>query len=150
MASAYHLLGSLAIVHVTGDETDGRFCLVEFRSPADDMTPLHVHREDSQTTYVLEGEVTFYLPGIERTLVAGECIHQPAGVAQTERMGPSGARMLDVNSPAGFERFVAAVGEPTDSLGLPAPAGDQVDLEALVTAAGEHGVDILGPPGELP
>jgi hypothetical protein len=46
---AYWLLGSLAIVHVSGEQTEDRFCLVEFLSPPDDMPPLHVHRRDSQT-----------------------------------------------------------------------------------------------------
>ena len=150
MPQAYWMLGNLAIVHVTGEETDGRFCLVEFRSPPDDMIPLHAHRDQSQTTYVLEGEVTFYLPGIERALGPGECIHQPAGVPQTERTGPDGARMLDINSPAGFERFVAAVGDPTESLELPPPPDEEPDFARLTAIADEHSLDILGPPGALP
>src|SRR5919198_3931607 len=80
MSGAYWLLGNLAIVRVGGEETDGRFSLVEFLSPADDMIPLHVHRRDSQTVYVLDGEVPFYLPGDSRVLNAGEFIPQPAGV----------------------------------------------------------------------
>ena len=148
---AYWLLGSLVIVHVTGEETEDRFCLVEFLSPPDDMPPLHVHRHDSQTTYVLEGEVTFYLPGESRVLGAGECIHQPPGIPQTERVTSSDpARMVDVNSPAGFERFVAAAGEPTQSLTLPPPPKEEADFEQLATLAGVHGIDIVGPPGALP
>jgi mannose-6-phosphate isomerase-like protein (cupin superfamily) len=152
MATAgYWLLGNLAIVHVSGEETEGRFCLVEFQTPADDWIPLHVHRRDSQTVYVLEGEVTFYLPGEQRALGAGECIHQPAGVPQTEHVTSSGpARMLDVNSPAGFERFIEAAGEPAASLTLPPPPAGPPDFEAFSRLAADHGVDILGPPGALP
>jgi quercetin dioxygenase-like cupin family protein len=54
--------------------------------PPNDMTPLHVHRRDSQTTYVLEGKVTIYLPDGSHVLGPGECIHQRAGVPQTERV----------------------------------------------------------------
>ena len=148
---AYWLLGSLVIVHVTGAETEDRFCLVEFLSPPDDMPPLHVHRQDSQTTYVLQGEVTFYLPGESRVLGAGECIHQPAGIPQTERVTSSApARMIDVNSPAGFERFVAAAGEPAESLALPPPPTEPPDFEQLSSLAEAHGIDIVGPPGALP
>lgn len=118
--AAYWLLGNLVIVHVSGEETEGRFCLVEFQSPAGDWTPLHVHRNDSQTTYLLEGEVTFHLPGETRTLGPGECILQPAAVPQTEQVTSAGpARMLDINSPVGFDRFVAAAGDPAESLTLP-------------------------------
>jgi mannose-6-phosphate isomerase-like protein (cupin superfamily) len=148
---AYWLLGSLAIVHVSGERTEDRCCLVEFLSPPDDMLPLHVHRRDSQTTYVLEGEVTFYLPGESRVLGPGECIHQPAGVPQTERVtSAEPGRVLDVNSPAGFDRFVASAGEQAASRTLPPSPDEPPDFERLVALAADHGVDILGPPGTLP
>lgn len=148
---AYWLLSNLVIVHVSGDETEGRFSLVEFLMPPDDMTPLHVHQRDSQTTYVLEGEVTIYLPGSSNVLGAGECIHQPAGVPQTERVTSAGpARVLDINSPAGFEQFVAAAGRPAERLALPAVSESPPDLEQMAAAAAEHGIELLGPPGTLP
>ncbi len=118
--------------------------------PPDDMTPLHVHRHDSQTTFVLEGEVTIYLPGREHVLAPGQCVHQPAGVPQTERVTSSTpARVLDVNSPAGFERFIAAVGLPARELTLP-PSELTTRQERLQALAAEHGIDLLGPPGTLP
>jgi mannose-6-phosphate isomerase-like protein (cupin superfamily) len=148
---AYWVLSNLVIVHVSGDETEGRFCLVEFLMPPDDMTPLHVHQRDSQTTYVLDGEVTIYLPGSSTVLRAGECIHQPAGVPQTERVtSAEAARVLDINSPAGFEEFIAAIGRPAESLSLPPVGGSPPDLEQMATAAAEHGIELLGPPGTLP
>ena len=148
---AYWLLGSLAIVHVSGERTDDRFCLVEFLSPPDDVLPLHVHRYDSQTTYVLEGETTVYLPGESHVLGPGECIHQPAGVPQTERVtSAEPARVLDINSPAGFDRFVAAAGEPAGGRTLPPPPSEAPDFERIAALAAEHGLDILGPPGTMP
>lgn len=148
---AYWLLGNLAIVQVAGEETGGRVTLVEFLTPADEWLPLHAHREDSQTTYVLEGEVTVYLPDGAHVLGPGECIHQPAGVPQTEHVtSPRPARMLDINSPAGFDRFVAAAGRPAASLTLPPQDDSPPDFERLAATAAEHGIDILGPPGALP
>jgi mannose-6-phosphate isomerase-like protein (cupin superfamily) len=151
MSNAYWLLGNLAIVHLSGDETEGRYCLVEFQSPADEWTPLHVHRHDSQATYVLEGEITFYVGADSRTLGPGECIYHPAAVPQTEHIvSAQPARMLDVNSPAGFERFIAAAGQPAGGLTLPPPPNEPPDLERIAALANEHGLDILGPPGALP
>ncbi len=37
---AYWLLGDLVVVHLTGEQTDGAFELVEFVMPPGDMTPL--------------------------------------------------------------------------------------------------------------
>src|SRR5919108_6639685 len=118
--SAYWFFGQLVTIHVTGRETEGRFSLVEFLMPPDHMTPLHVHRRDSQTVYVLEGELTVWLPGRSRALRPGQCVHQPAGTPQTERVtSPTGARVLDVNSPAGFDDFIVAAGEPAPAMTLP-------------------------------
>jgi quercetin dioxygenase-like cupin family protein len=151
LSLGYWLLGSLAIVHVSGEQTEGRFCLVEFVTPPDDMTPLHLHRRDSQTTYVLEGEMTFYLPGESRIVKAGQCIHQPSATPQTGQVtSVVPARMLDINSPAGFDRFVAAAGTPAESLTLPPAPESPPDFEQLSALADAHGIDILGPPGELP
>lgn len=148
---AYWLLGNLAIVHLGGEDTDGRFSLVEWLTPPEDMTPLHVHKHDSQTIYVLEGEVTFYLPGVSRVCGPGEFIHQPAGVPQTGRVTSAApARMLDINSPAGFERFVVAAGQPASELTLPPPEHPQPDVERLAALAAEHEIELLGPPGALP
>jgi mannose-6-phosphate isomerase-like protein (cupin superfamily) len=114
--TAYWFWADLAIVHISGDDTDGQFSVVEFLMPPDDETPLHVHRRESQTVYVLEGEVTIWLPGVSRVLRPGECLHQPAGVPQTERVTSAGpARLLDIGSPAGFEKFIAAAGEAMTS-----------------------------------
>jgi quercetin dioxygenase-like cupin family protein len=149
--TAYWFLSNLVIVHVAGDETEGRHSLLEFLTPPDDMTPLHVHRRDGQTTYVLEGEMTIYLPGRTHVLRPGECIHQPAGVPQTEHVtSTEPARVLDINSPAGFDKFVAAIGVPAERLTLPPADSPPPDPEHLAAIAAEHGIDILGPPGTLP
>jgi quercetin dioxygenase-like cupin family protein len=152
---AYWLLDDLVVVHLTGEETDGAFELVEFLMPPGDMTPLHVHKHQSQTTYVLEGEVTFWLPGRSVVCGPGGLCHQPAGVPQTEKVTSDGpARVLDIQSPAGFDdfgfdRFVAAMGRPAETRTLP-PAGRPPDIETLVSTAARFGIEILGPPGELP
>jgi quercetin dioxygenase-like cupin family protein len=148
---AYWFWSDLVFIHVSGDETDERFSLVEFLMPPEDMTPLHVHRRDSQTTYVLEGEVTIWLPDGVHVLGPGDCIHQPSGVPQTERVTSARpARVLDVGSPAGFERFVAAAGEPATALTLPPADRPSPDLERFTAIAVEHGIELLGPPGMLP
>jgi mannose-6-phosphate isomerase-like protein (cupin superfamily) len=148
---AYWFWSDLVIVHASGDETGGRFSLVEFLMPPDDMTPLHVHRHESQTVYVLEGEVTIWLPGVSRVLRAGECLVQPAGLPQTERVtSTEPARVLDIGSPAGFERFIAAAGEPAAELALPPPDRLGPDVERMAALAIEHDIELLGPPGSLP
>jgi mannose-6-phosphate isomerase-like protein (cupin superfamily) len=141
----------LFIVHVSGEETSGRLSLVEGLLPPDMMTPLHVLPHASQILYVLEGELTAYLPGVSRVIRSGESMNQPAGMPQTHRVtSAEPARVLAVTSPAGFERFVAEMGRPAESLTLPPPQESPPDLEHLGAIAAEHGIELLGPPGMLP
>lgn len=148
---AYWFLGDLVIVHLSGEETAGRFSLLEWLQPPGEMTPLHVHRRADQTYYVLEGEMTLYLPGATLAIGPGECGYGPMNVPHTERVTSSGpVRLVEVNSPAGFERFVAAAGVPATELTLPPPSHAEPDFEQLVRLAAEHDIEVLGPPGSLP
>jgi quercetin dioxygenase-like cupin family protein len=148
---AYWTLSRLFVVHVSGEETQEALSLVEGLLPRDAMTPLHVLPRASQILYVLEGELTAYLPGVERVLRRGDSMFQPVGVPQTHRVTSSqAARVLAITSPAGFERFVAEAGRPAESLTLPPPDDSPPDLELLSAIAAEHGMELLGPPGMLP
>jgi mannose-6-phosphate isomerase-like protein (cupin superfamily) len=148
---AYRFYGDLVTFHVSGGETGGRFCVVEFLQPSGEWTPLHVHRDAGQTQYVLEGELTVYLPGRSMVLGPGQCVNTPMNVPHTEQVTSAGpARVLDVNVPAGFDEFIATAGEPAAELMLPAADGPPPDVERLAAIAAEHQIELLGPPGELP
>ena len=148
---AYWFYGDLVTVHLSGEETGGRFCVVEFLQPPGEWTPLHVHRDSDQTQYVLEGELTAYLPDQPVVLGPGECVNTPMNVPHTEHVTSAGpARVLDLNVPAGFDQFIARAGEPAAELTLPSADGPPPDVERLAAIAAEHRIELLGPPGELP
>ena len=107
--------------------------------PAGHMPPLHIHHNEDEGFYLLEGDVSFYLPGRRIDVTAGESVLAPRGVPHAYRVGDAGARWLVTSTPAGFERFVADVA-----------ALDRADPETLATVAADHDIEILGPPGMLP
>jgi quercetin dioxygenase-like cupin family protein len=148
---AYWFYGDLVIVHLSGEETDGRFALLELVQPPGEMTPVHVHAVADQTMYVLEGELTLHLPG--KTIVAGpgEVAHGPKGVPHAEHITSEGAtRLVEVNAPAGFEKFVVALGEPAPRRTLPDPPLPLPEPQTLAALAAEHDIEVLAPPGSLP
>ena len=150
-ARAYRFYRDLVTVHVGGEQTGGRFCVVEFLQPPDEWTPLHVHRDSDQTQYVLEGELTVYLPDRSVVLGPGECVNTPMNVPHTEHVTGAGpARVLDVNVPAGFDEFIARAGEPAAEMSLSGDDGPPPDVERLAAIAAEHRIELLGPPGERP
>jgi mannose-6-phosphate isomerase-like protein (cupin superfamily) len=148
---AYTFLGNLVVVHVGGDETDGRFCVLEFVQPSGEWTPLHLHRGADQTEFVLEGELTVYRAGGSVVVGPGRSIHNPMNEPHTQCVTSTGpARVLDVVAPAGFDEFVAAAGAPVTELSLPAASEAPPDLERLSVLGARYGIELLGPPGALP
>jgi mannose-6-phosphate isomerase-like protein (cupin superfamily) len=148
-ARSVWFLGNLATIHLSGEETNNRFSLVEMLTPHGEQPPLHVHREDDEGFYVIDGEVTLWYGDRRLDLTSGDFALAPHGIPHTYRVeSEAGARMLVTSSTADFDRFVADVGEPAAEMRLPDRAAP--DIDRLAAIAAEHGIDILGPPGTLP
>jgi quercetin dioxygenase-like cupin family protein len=147
----YWFYGDLVIVHLSGEETDGRFSLLEWIQPQGETTPVHVHTSADQTIYVLEGELTLHLPGKAIVAGPGEVAHGPKGIAHAEHVTSKGpTRFVEVNAPAGFEKFVAALGEPASELTLPDPPLPLPGPAELAELAAAYDIEVLAPPGSMP
>jgi quercetin dioxygenase-like cupin family protein len=86
--------------------------------------PLHTHSDQTDSFYVLEGEVEFTVEGRTFTAGPGTFVSAPPGVEHTFRKpGPTRARLLNIHAPdAGFAdrlREMSGVGstEPPKSEG---------------------------------
>ena len=142
-------LDSLARVRVSCEQGEGHVSVIELTAPRGSMPPLHVHDED-ETFYVLEGGGTFYTGEDVVSLSAGDSLLAPRHVPHTFCAGAEGLRMLVVGG-GDFERLVRAVSRPAGNTTIPASTRPwREDTADLVAIAGEHGIDILGPPGMLP
>src|SRR5438309_12080848 len=78
-------LGTLAIVRVSGEASDGRFALIEFLFPRHASPPLHTHPQD-ESYIVQEGRLTLHAGEQRFELVAGAAAVVPMGVAHTFRV----------------------------------------------------------------
>ena len=54
------------------------------------------------------------------------------------------ARMLQLTSPAQFERFAADMGEPATNMSMPEPA--EVDVPKLLSIVPKYDIEMLPPP----
>lgn len=124
---------SLLTFKATAGQTGGGFSLAEEVAPRGEGTPLHVHREDDESFYILEGELTFYFgEGGETTLAsAGSFIHIPGGAAHAFRVDSETARYLISTTPQ-HERFYRAISEPARTRTLPPER--LLDMEKVETA----------------
>ena len=142
---AFWGFGSLWTIKASAEQTGGRFSLIEELAPGGAGTPLHVHREDDETFYVLEGELTFYLDeGQPLAASAGSFVHIPGGVVHAFQVDSETARYLIITTPQHESFYRAAFGDPARSRTLP-PEG-ALDMERIEAAAQEYKVEMVGPP----
>ncbi|MGP3958801.1 cupin domain-containing protein [Nonomuraea sp. 3N208] len=129
----------------TAADTDGRLAVLEQRlSPAGDP-PRHVHANEDEAFYVLDGRLAATI-GDDTTVSAGpgEFVFLPRGIPHSLHVQTDEVRCLVLLTPAGFERFFAAIGRPAPGNELPEPAAP--DVAAVAAAAARYGVTVL-PPG---
>jgi quercetin dioxygenase-like cupin family protein len=100
---------------IDGREADERFSLVEHpMSPRALAAPLHRHNREDEYSFVLEGSVGALLGNEVVIGQPGDLIWKPRGQWHTFwNAGDEPARILEIISPAGFERFF----EELDGLG---------------------------------
>ncbi len=145
---ALWFLTSLAMIRSSAETTDGKVAVIEHLSPPGPGSPLHVHSREDEWFYVIEGELTFWVGGKVIEAPAGTFVYGPRGIPHTFVISSEQpARFLLVTEPAGFEKFVRAVGRPADELTVPPRPSAPPDPAPLIAAAAEQGIEILGPPG---
>src|SRR3954467_7109039 len=101
-------LGSIGVrFMIDGAEADQRFSLVEHpMSPRALAAPLHLHHREDEYTYVIEGRVGALLGDEVVVGGPGDLIYKPRNQWHTFwNAGDEPARILEIISPAGFERF---------------------------------------------
>ena len=142
-----HLLTFLA----TGEETGGRFALVEEvgRKGQSADPPLHVHTREEESFYVIEGRMSFQAGDEVIDAPAGTFVRLPRGVPHRFTIESDTLRVLNLCAPAGFEGFLRELSEPAPALTLPPAPDGPPDIARLVATAARYGVEIV-PPGARP
>jgi quercetin dioxygenase-like cupin family protein len=135
----------LTILQSKSHSADG-ISLIEHHMARDFAVPLHVHRDEEESFYMLEGRLRLRTGDEVRELDAGEAACIAAGVPHSLRVVSPEARFLTVTT-GRFEDLVRNMSRPAALPGLPpqdAPTPQQI--EALVEACRRHGIEFVGPP----
>lgn len=134
-----HVLGEIIHMKVTGAQTAGRYSIAEEIAPPGGGPPLHVHRNEDEWFYILEGAFTFQVGEQLLNVTPGTALFGPRGVPHTfANTGTTPGRMIIVFEPAGFEHFFAKMADACRN-GMPAPSVIEPIFE-------EFGMRVLGPP----
>jgi quercetin dioxygenase-like cupin family protein len=128
----------------TSAETGGAFLLLEDRMERGKVTPLHVHPDQDEAIYVLEGEIVGYVEGAEHRVGPGGLFFAPRGVAHAFMVTSATARILGLQTPGTAESFYREAGETVSGEEDGARPADWDLLRAV--AERSPSIEILGPP----
>jgi quercetin dioxygenase-like cupin family protein len=79
--------------------------------------PLHVHRNEDEWFYLLEGSMTFHVGGENYVGAPGSFVSFPRGIPHTFTVETPSAHFLVMTTPGGFERmFELAPKTPEDAV----------------------------------
>jgi mannose-6-phosphate isomerase-like protein (cupin superfamily) len=124
--------GVTIVVKVSGESTGGAMSVIEEVPPLVD-TPLHVHANEDELFYPLDGEHVFQIGDEEVLAGPGRAVFAPRGVPHSQRrVVPGVGRTLIVIAPGGFDGFFRELAA-ADSAGTLGP-------DAYAAASERYGI----------
>lgn len=114
-----------------GPRSEGRFAVVHHPiAPKALAAPLHRHTREDEYSFVLQGTLGALLGEEVVTAEAGTWVHKPRGQWHTFwNAGDTPCLIIEVISPAGFERYFREVAESWGDLDRFAQINDRYGLE---------------------
>ncbi|WP_405991598.1 cupin domain-containing protein [Streptomyces sp. NBC_00986] len=122
------LVGNTYGMLVTGEQTNGRYCLIDMHIPDGGGPPPHRHDFEEMFT-ILEGEIEFTFRGEKHTVRAGSTINIPANAPHNFRNASgTSARMLCMCTPAGQDEYFTRIGDVVAGKDAPPPRLSDTEL----------------------
>lgn len=139
LARSIWFLGGLMTVHADSADTNGNVSLVEISGKAGGEPPRHVHANEDELFYLMEGRLKVFRGVEEIVLEPGSSAFLPRRVPHTFKVLSNSARWLNYITPAGFEEYFRRLGRPAEKL-APPDTVTPPDFEKLVGVGKEFGV----------
>jgi len=136
---------------VSGKDTDGAMCVFEFTGASGG--PPHLHHDQDEWIYVVEGEFEFHVGNKRFHLSAGESVFMPRKVAHMWGcVSGKPGKIINVYQPAGkMEEFFRELGKPPKDLitaeQMVEKSYTEEQVKSLCRLFEAHGMDVLPPPG---
>jgi quercetin dioxygenase-like cupin family protein len=125
------LVGDTYTILLAGNDTNGRFCLIDMFVPPGGGPPPHRH-DFEETFIILEGELNAIFRGKKLVVREGETIHIPSNAPhQFHNNSNDPVRMLCICSPAGQEDFFTQIGTLVEGRTSAPPKPDEAALRSM-------------------
>jgi quercetin dioxygenase-like cupin family protein len=115
------VMGDTYSILVSGDDTAGRYCLIDMYVPPSGGPPPHRHDFEEMFT-ILEGEIELVFRGERSIARAGQTLNIPANAPHSfKNKSARPARLLCMASPAGLEEMFQQMGDRVETRTAPPP-----------------------------
>jgi mannose-6-phosphate isomerase-like protein (cupin superfamily) len=129
---------------VTGEETGGAYFVMEALVPPGGGPPPHIHRNEDETFYMVEGECSIMVGDKMVRARAGDFVNVPRGTVHCfSNEGSVTARMIVTFTPAGMEGFFGETLEPATDRNAAPPQNIPAVAERYVVAAAKYGLEFV-------
>ena len=136
--------GGLHTWKASSEETGGTLMLFENQMSQGKATPLHIHVNEDEALYVLEGEILVHIHGESHRLGPRGFAFAPRGVPHAFLVTSPEARILCLETPGSAEAFYRGASEPA---GTHVDSDGPVDFDKVRESAERSGgMRVVGPP----
>lgn len=134
-----NVLGDNQRVVLTGEDTGGSYALIENLNQPGMGIPLHLHRDEDELFYIVDGQVEFQLGDEVMKATAGTAVHFPRNTPHAFTVvGDMPAKMIMMLTPAGLEKYFEELSQ--------LPPDEPPDMEKVVSISARYGIEFLSMP----
>lgn len=141
----YWNAGGLWTVLASGEQTGNSYCLIQQLLPQGPASAPHLFVDRDEIYYILDGQGTFFLGDRVETAEKGALVFIPRGTVHGFRVDSPTMLVLNLHTPAGFERLLPHTGQPATERRLPPQDMKTRDVsrEVVTRIMGEVGMRYL-------
>jgi quercetin dioxygenase-like cupin family protein len=139
--SRFEDFNPMGVLKVSGEDTNGDFCLFETKNELGPMAgpPLHLHKDQDEIFQIIEGEFIFQVGDEKIKASSGDFVFGPRNVPHTFYQLSKKAHMIFSYNPAGkMENIMKEMSKLMPQ-----------NPEGFAKASAENGVPFVGPPMKL-
>ncbi|MCH2175176.1 MAG: cupin domain-containing protein [Lentisphaeria bacterium] len=108
----YPIFGVKIVEKISSEQTSGQYSVIETTTPAGGGPPLHLHLNEDELFYVVEGKYKFYCGDQVIKAETGSFVFLPKGTPHRfENIGKAKGITINTITPGGFEKFFAEINQ---------------------------------------
>ena len=153
---SFHAGGMGVLFKIFGSETGGALAVVEHAVDPRRLVPPHTHSDVDEYSYILEGEIGARIGDRVISAPRGTYVLKPRGIMHTFwNATDRPARLLEILSPAKFEKFFEEMGDLMKNAGPETPQllgtraaahNTMMSMEWVEELKSTYGLKLLGEP----